>query len=65
MEGRQMGLFFRKGWFTKRIFSTVLLFVVADAFVKYEYGIKVKPDFNSTKWEWWHEKLNRERALRR
>ncbi|KAF5153553.1 hypothetical protein TpMuguga_03g00832 [Theileria parva strain Muguga] len=63
MEGREMGLLFRKGWFTRRIFSTVLLFVIADAFVKFEYGIPVKTDFGSSNWEYWNDKKNRQKML--
>uniref|UniRef100_A0A3B0MTX8 Uncharacterized protein n=1 Tax=Theileria annulata TaxID=5874 RepID=A0A3B0MTX8_THEAN len=61
MSGHEIGLLFRKGWFTRRIFSTVIIFAVSDAFVKFEYGIPFTFDFESTTWEWWNNPKNREK----
>eukprot|EP00375_Theileria_parva_P000287 XP_762956.1 hypothetical protein [Theileria parva strain Muguga] len=53
MEGREMGLLFRKGWFTRRIFSTVLLFVIADAFdVEWKLAEVCVDDFSGVSYIW-------------
>ncbi|CDR96239.1 hypothetical protein, conserved [Babesia bigemina] len=61
MGAHSYGLFFRKGWFTRTIVKTAGLFIAADAYVKYEYGIDVNYDFNTTAWNWWMDKTPEER----
>ncbi|EDO07584.1 hypothetical protein BBOV_III000150 [Babesia bovis T2Bo] len=61
MGAHTYGLFFPKGWFSRTLLRSALVVVGADAYIKYEYGIDVNYDFNSTAWNWWLDKTPEER----